>query len=136
MNPVRAALWSKLSGDATLIALLSGPGAIHHRIIPQGGALPAVVLSRLAGTPEWMFDSAHIQSDVWLIKGVSKGSSSSVAEDIAARVDALLTDAVFAVTGRVLLAVYREMDVDFEELTSGELYHHVGANYRVQTQPA
>jgi hypothetical protein len=135
MNPVRSALYAALAADGALTALLSSPTAIHHRVVPQNGALPALVFSKVAGTPEWMFDSAHIQSDVWLIKGIAKGASSTRAEDIAARVDAVLTDAVFPVVGRVLLSVYRELDVDYEELTSGERYHHVGSNFRVQTEP-
>jgi hypothetical protein len=136
MNPVRAALYTALSADTTLKALLSSPTAIYHRVVPQGAGLPAVVLSKMAGTPEWMFDSAHIQTDVWLIKGIAKGSSSSPAETIAARVDLLLTDAVLAVTGRILLGIYRELDVDYEEISAGEIYHHVGAQFRVVTQPA
>lgn len=135
MNPVRAAIFAVLNADATLKALLSAPTAIYHRVVPQNATLPAVVLSRMAGTPEWQFDSAHIQTDVWLVKGVAKGSSSTPAEDIAARVDALLTDAVFTVTGRTLLGIYRELDVDYEEVTSGEVYHHVGSNFRVVTAP-
>lgn len=135
MNPVRAGLFSVLNADATLKALLSAPNAIYHRVVPQNALLPAVVFSRMAGTPEWMFDSAHIQNDVWLVKGVNKGSSSTPAEDIAARVDVLLNDAVLTVTGRTALAIFRELDVDYEEITNGETYHHVGAQYRAVTQP-
>ncbi len=136
MNPVRAALYTALAGDATLGALLSAPTAIYHRVVPQGGVLPVVVLSKMAGTPEWQFAGTHLQTDVWLIKGIAKGSSSSVAEDIAARASAVLNDAVLSVTGRILLSIKRELDVDYEEVTSGELYHHVGSNFRVVTQPA
>lgn len=135
MNPVRAALFSVLNGDATLKALLSSPNAIYHRVVPQNATLPAVVFTRIAGTPQWAMDSAAIQWDVWLIKGVNKGSSSSPAENIDARVKVLLTDPMFPITGRVLNACFPEMDIDYEEVTAGEVYHHVGANYSVTTEP-
>lgn len=136
MNPVRAAIYTRLSGDAVLTGLLSAPDAIYHRTIPQTGGFPAVVFSRQSGTPGWQFAGAHIQDDVWLVKAVSRGSSASPAEDIAARIDAVLTDAPLAVTGRLLLAVYRQSDVDYDEVDAGERYHHVGSQYRLVTQPA
>lgn len=136
MNPVRQAIFGVLNGDATLKALLSTPTAIYHRVVPQNATLPAVVFSRMAGTPEWAFDSSGLQNDVWLVKGVAKGATSSPAEDIDARVKALLTDASFTITGRVLNGIYPELDIDYEEVTAGEVYHHVGSQYRVVSEPA
>ena len=135
MNPVRQALFGVLNGDATLKALLSTPTAIYHRVVPQNATLPAVVFTRMAGTPEWSFDSAYLQTDIWLVKGVAKGSSSSPAEDIDARVRVLLTDTKFSVTGRTLTAIFPELDIDYEEVTAGEVYHHVGSQYRLTTEP-
>lgn len=135
MNPVRQGLYGVFNADATLKALLSASNAIYHRVAPQNAVFPVMVFSRVAGTPEWAFDSASLQWDVWLVKGVHKGSSSSPAEAIDARVKALLTDATFPVTGRTLIGIYPEMDVDYEEVTAGEIYHHVGSHFRVVTQP-
>jgi hypothetical protein len=115
VNEIRRAIYQRLNGDATL---------------------PVVVFNRQAGTPLWAFDSAHIQSDLWQVKAVDKNPSASRAEDIAARIDELLTDQPIAVDDHTLLAIYRESDVEFLETDDGLTYHHVGALYRVQTQPA
>ena len=135
MNPVRGAIYSRLAADATLTGLLSAPDAIYHGTAPQTALFPLVVFQRLSGTPDWQFAQAHIQDDVWLVKAISRGSSASPAEDIAARVDAVLSDAPLAVAGRALLAVYRISDLDYDEVESGETYHHAGSQYRLVTQP-
>lgn len=136
MNPVRGAIYSRLNGDATLATLLGAPGAIYHRTAPQTATFPLVVFSKLSGVPTRQFARAHIQGDIWLVKGISRGSSASPAEDIAARVDTVLSFAPLAITGYILLAVYRESDVDYDEIESGETYHHAGSQYRLVTQPA
>lgn len=136
MNPVRGAIYARLAADTTLTGLLSAPGAIYHSTAPQTAAFPLIVFQRLSGLPVWQFQTAHHQSDAWLVKGISRGSSASPAEDIAARIDAVLTDAPLVVTGGVLLGVWRESDVDYDEIDSGETYHHAGSQYRLVTQPA
>ena len=136
MNPVRAALYARLSGDAALTGLLSSPTAIYHQVAPQDAATPFVVFHRQAGDPIWQFDGAHVQSDLWTCKAVDRGASASRAEDIAARIDAVLTDAPLAVAGRDLLAVYRESDVSYPETSDGDTYRHEGAQYRVETSPS
>ena len=136
MNPVRAAIYERLAGDAALTGLLSTPTAIYHQVAPQDAATPFVVFQRQAGDPRWQFAGGLVQSDVWTIKAVDRASSASGAEDIAARIDAVLTDAPLAITGRVLLAVYRETDVEYPETSDGATYRHVGAQYRLQTSPA
>lgn len=133
MNETRRAIYERLNSDATLDTLTTG---IHHAVAPQTAALPVVVFNRQAGTPTWQFAGAHIQSDVWQVKAVDKAPSASRAEDIAARIDALLTDAPLEVDDRIVLAIYRESDVEFTETSDGQTYHHIGALYRVETEPA
>lgn len=135
MNPVRSAIYARLAGDATLTGLLSSATAIYHQVAPQSAATPFIVFHRQAGDPVWQFDGAHVQHDLWLVKAIDRASSASRAEDIAARIDTILTDAPLAVTGRVLLAVYRESDVSYPETSDGGTYRHEGAQYRLQTTP-
>lgn len=134
MNEIRRALYSRLNGDATLMALTTG--GVHHQVAPQDAAMPVVVFHKQSGRPVWQFAGAHIQSDLWTVKAVNVGSSANTAEDIAARIDVVLTDAPLAVTGRVLLAVYRESDIDFPEQDGADTYRHVGGVYRLATTPA
>lgn len=136
MNEVRRAIYSRLAADATLTGLLSAPDAIFHGTAPQTSAFPLVTFQRLSGLPVWQFQTAHYQNDVWLVKGISRGSSASPAEDIAARIDFVLTDAPLTITGGVLLGVWRESDIAYDEVDAGRKYHHAGAQFRLVSQPA
>lgn len=131
MDPVRAALYTALADDAQLTGLLSAPSSIFHQVIPQTAKLPAVVFSRQAGTPWWQFAGAHVQQDVWTFKGIGKGSSATRAEDIAARIDQLLTDASLIVGGESVMAIFRESEIDYLERDGADLFHHRGALYRL-----
>jgi hypothetical protein len=136
VNPVRQAIYTRLSADSTLTALLSSAGAIYHQVAPQTAQTPFIVFHKQSGVPTWQFAGAHIQGDVWTVKAVDRSSSASRAEDISARADVVLTDAPLAVTGNDLLAVYRESDIDYPESVDGETYRHVGFLARLVTAPA
>jgi hypothetical protein len=136
VNPVRSAIYARLTGDATLTGMLSTPTAIFHQVAPQDARTPYIVFHKQAGTPHWQFGGAHIQHDVWTVKAITRDASATVAEDISARADEVLTDAPLAVDGRDLLAVYRESDVDYPEPVDGEIYHHVGFMCRLISAPA
>jgi hypothetical protein len=84
--------------------------------------------------PYWSFGSAA-DNDLWLVKGISTPDITP-AEEIAQRVDALLTDAALEMTGRRSLYLRRAHDVSYEELDQGVRYHHRGASYRVWSEPA
>lgn len=136
MNEIRRSLYDRLSGDETLTGLLATADSIYHQRIPQSATLPAIVFHKQSGTPTWQFAAAHIQSDLWLVKAVDLSSSAGRAEDIAARINTVLTDAPLAITDHERLAVYRDSDVDYPETDGADVYRHVGALYRVVTEPA
>jgi hypothetical protein len=46
-------------------------------------------------------------------------------------VQALLNDANLSLSAGVVLHLRRTTDVDYSEVISGVLYHHVGAQYRL-----
>jgi hypothetical protein len=134
MNPVRAALYSRLSGDATLTGLLSAQAAIYHQIAPQDAAYPLIVFQRQDGRPDWTFGD-HMQRDLWTVRAIDRATSASDAEAIADRIDVLLNDAPLVVNGRALLYLRRESDVDFSEQDGADTLRHVGGVYRVVTDP-
>ena len=137
MDPVRAAIYARLSGDATLTGLLAAPGNIFHSIGPQTAAFPLIVFNEAAGTRVLQFAGAHIKNDLWQVKAIAAGSSATPAEDIAARVDVLLDNAVLAITGREHLYLRNESDIPaYPEQDGAESFWHVGAYYRLWTQPA
>lgn len=134
MDPVRAAIFSALTADATLMTLAT---QAYHSVAPQSAAFPLIVFNQASGTPILQFQGAHIQNDLWQIKGIARGSSATPAEDIAARVDVVLDNASLAITGRVHLYLRRESDVPtYSEQESGETFWHCGSLYRIFTVPA
>lgn len=135
VNPTRTALYARLTGDATLTGLLATTTSIYHQVAPATAAAPFLIFNKQAGTPNRQFAGAHVQSELWLIKGVCLGASASAAESIAARADTVLTFAPITITGRALLAIYRESDVSYSEQSGADVYHHEGFLARIVTQP-
>jgi len=133
VSATRTALYARLTGDPTLTPLLSAPDAIYHQVAPQTASFPYVILQKSAGTPDWQFAQAHVQQEIWIVRAVDKSSSANRAEDIAARIDLILTDAPLQITGSVLLAVYRESDISYPETDGADVYRHCGAAYRLVT---
>jgi len=129
----RTALYVRLSGDATLAALLASPQSIYYQVAPQTATFPYVVLSKSAGTPDWQFAGAHVQQEVWVCKAIDKASSAGRAEQIAARIDDLLTDQPLTVDGGLALAVFRESDISYSETSGADVFRHDGGLYRLVT---
>ncbi len=136
MNPVRDALYDRLAATAALTALLSDSAALFHRVAPPEARTPFVVFTKQTGTPTWAFDGPPLRNDVWLVKAIDRSGSASLAEDIDAQIDMALTDAPLAITGRTLLYLRRESDVDYPEQDGAETFHHVGGLYRLITVPS
>lgn len=134
MNPIRAALYTTLTGDGPLTALLATPTSVHYEVAPEHAQFPLIIFNRQAGTPEWQFRLASLQRDVWLVKAVDLASSASGAEDIAARIDVVLNGSRPAVDGRRVLAILRESDVTYPETDGADVYRHEGGLYRVTTE--
>lgn len=136
MNPVRAAIYTRLTSDATLMALLSGSDAVVHGVAPAEVLSPYVVIQALSDTPMWQFNGASIENDVWFVRAVHRATSASVAEDICARAAVVLTDAPLSVAGRDLLGIWRESGPQaYPEVEAGETHWHCLSTYRVVTEP-
>jgi hypothetical protein len=132
----RRALYGKLSGDVTLNALLGTPAtgyskSIYYQLAPQGANFPCVILSKQAGTPRYALGERAYDNDVWLIKGVDKNLSGDPVDNVASRLDALLTDGTISISGRTQLYLRRESDIDYSEVVDGTVYRHAGSNYRL-----
>lgn len=130
MNPVRAAIFQRLSGDATLTGLLSAPTAIHYHIAPQSAAYPLIVFNELDQRPVWSFDGS-MESDVWAVKAVTKKPAQ--ADEIAERIRVALDDAPLTVTGRDLLYVRRRSGIAYPEQDGADTYWHRGWQFRLIT---
>lgn len=130
-DPVRAALYGCLSGDAALEGLLSTPGAIFEEKAPQGTDPPYVIFQRQAGTAQWTFGPSNERA-IWLVKAICRGGSSTPAEEIDTRCEELLDRTQLAVTGGTL-TILRESAVSYGEASDGDEWRHRGGFYRIFT---
>lgn len=140
MNAVRDALADRLAADAGITALVASTGGpftgVYHRQAPKGAPTPFVLFTKMAGTPTYTFGGLGLQSDVWLAKAVDRNANSGPAEDLAAAITACLTDAPLSIAGSPLLYLRRISDVDYGEPDGDHMYVHVGATWRLVTEPA
>jgi hypothetical protein len=128
---VRQALYTKLNVSGVTSSLASGSASIHHSVVPSSGAYPLVVFNEQASTVTNAFTGEHFDSQVWLVKAIVKGGSSSVAEDV----DKAIADALhfqpLNITGGDDMYLARESAVTFSEVVAGEVYRHHGHLYRL-----
>lgn len=137
----RRALYGKLAGDSTLTNMLGTPPtgfskSIYYEEAPEKAAFPYVVFLRSSGTPMYGFGAGTaIDSEVWTIKGVDKqpavSATADIADGIASRLDALLTNASLSVSGANNPYLKRESDVDYPEPADGVVYFHSGGTFRL-----
>jgi hypothetical protein len=138
-TPIRRALYGKLAGDTTLNNLLASPPSGYSKSIfdseaPPQATYPFLVFFKQAGTPTESFgDPDALDTDVWLVKGVDRGTSADTVEAIQARVQVLLNDATLSISGATLQYLRRESDVQYAEIRDGVTYRHAGAQYRLIT---
>jgi hypothetical protein len=104
-------------------------------VAPQGSRFAYVIFNKQAGTPSYTLGNRAYDDDVWLIKAVGQDAdvvaSADPVDDIAARLDALLTDGVISISGRTELYLRRMSDLDYAEVVDGVAYRHAGSLYRL-----
>jgi hypothetical protein len=133
-NDIKAALYAKLTGDATLSGLLSAGDAVYDGIAPIESNFPYVIVQKMDGRPQYTFSQRAFDTHVFLVKGVTKGATARRAGEIAARIDALLTDGALTISGGSLLYCRREQDVDYPDHDGGDVFRHCGATYKLYVE--
>ena len=133
---VRRAIYGKMSGDSTLTAMLgtAAPGytkSIYYQQAPEKAGFPYVIFSKQSSVPRYALASKMMDNDLWLIKAVDRSDTADTADNIASRLDALLTDASLSISGKTQLYLRRESDVDYPENADGVVYHHAGSLFRL-----
>lgn len=139
---IRRAIYGRLAGDTTLNNLLGPPPAgyaksIFHSEAPANASYPFVIFNKQSGVPtEAMGDPSALENDIWLLKAVDRNNTADPAEAVSDRIKALLNDASLSLAGGAsLLYLRRQSDVEFEELTDGVRFKHVGSLYRLVYDP-
>lgn len=131
---VRTAIYNRLNVASVTTSLASGSASLHHSVAPSSAGYPMVVYNRQASTETLAFSGTAIESDVWMVKAVTKGGSSSAAEDIDKAVSDRLHFKDLAISGADHMYLARESAVDYSEVVSGDVYRHHGHLYRLVYQ--
>jgi len=131
-DPIRAALYGRLNHSSVVGSGLAT--GIFHKRAPATAAFPYVVFHKQDGRPMWSM-ADFMQWDLWTVKAVDRSPSAATAETIAAALKARLFDATLTITGSEHLYLRWTEDVDYPEDDGGELIHHVGAVWRLVSDP-
>lgn len=129
MKALVTALRSKLTGDATLMALVTG---VYRNVAPDDATYPCVVLQKLDGSDDYTLGRRVSTAYTYQARVDVEGGDLDAADDALARIDALLTDQTLTVSGSTVWVVRRIGDIsDYAESQEGRIYQHVGATYSI-----
>ena len=132
MNPVRQALYTKLSGTSAITSKVGS--RIYHAQAPADAAYPYIIFNRQSGTKMRAFQEPEaFKREVWLVKAVDRNTTSNAAEDVALAVDAALDGGTLTVSGKTLADLHHISDVDYLEPSGDQQFRHHCANYAVVT---
>lgn len=131
---VRQALYTKLNVASVTTSLAQGSASLIHAVAPSSATYPLVIFNEQSGTPTHQFGGDHFDEQVWLVKAIVKGGSSSTAEDVAKAIADVLDFQNLSIAGANHMYLAREGDVTYAEVVNGETYRHHGAYYRVTFQ--
>jgi hypothetical protein len=132
VKALETALYTLLTGDTTLMALI--PGGVHNTLAnaPVGAHLvfQKVATSPVGYTYRLLEGETYLYQFRFIVKGFSKGGIL----DALARLRVLLNLATLTVTGRTVWRTTWDTDMpDMSELDSdGVPFLQVGATYRIE----
>lgn len=132
---VRTALYAKLNVAPVTTLLGSGSASLVHAKAQPTTAFPICVFVKSSGrNDDLSFGGDANRNQIWTVKGVVRGTSASIAEDIDKAVADLLHFGTLSVSGGTTLYLAREGDVEFTETEGDQTYHHVGGTYRIKVR--
>jgi len=130
MRAVDVGLYSKLSADTALVALLSADTPMFNMVAPPNTDMPYVIFFGSGGGPDNITPS-DLRSMVYGVKGVA--STLNAAASIDARIDTLLHNNSITVSGYTNIWLARETEVQLvEDAPDGNPIYHYGAYYRIR----
>lgn len=131
---VRQGIYTKLNVASVTTQLAQGSASLIHSVASPSATYPLVIFNQQADTVTSAFGGDHFDSQVWLVKAVVKGGSSSAAEDIAKAIADVLHFQPLTIAGADHMYLARENGVTYTETVAGEQFRHHGANYRLVVQ--
>jgi hypothetical protein len=133
MNAINTAIYSTLTGDNTLTALLATNTSVYHVQAPRGATLPYIVFNMQAGTE--VNETAHTVNDMlYQVRGFTDVSMKN-AKAIDARIYTLLHKTAISITGYKLLKINRVTVLEFiEDEPNTQPVYSAGGIYRLRIE--
>ena len=123
-------IYSKLTGDTTLKALLASNTSVYWLQAPKDAEYPYIVYSLLYGAPENLTPS-DLQDHIYFIRAYA--ANALEAGNIHARVAALLHKQTVSVTGYTNIWTALEEEYEGEETNNaGNTIFMVGGGFRIR----
>jgi hypothetical protein len=133
MNELSAAIYARLSTDATLTALLASATAIYETQAPDNATLPYVVFSHYAGGPE--NETPVERMNVVIYVRAYSATSQKAVGTIDARLKTLLHRNNLTVTGWTNFSLFREEDIEVPSVTpANQTIYSSGGLYRIRLE--
>ncbi len=135
---IYAAIAAKLTGDATLMALMTN--GVFRDIAPAG-VTNVVIISKQADGRAYSQSGMAWEDFTYLVKAVSKGTSGTRANQAAARIKVLLQDTTLTVAGYSLMRISQSEDqgaIEYQETDpddSDARWQHRGWLFDVMVSP-
>lgn len=125
---LEAAIYTKLTGQASLITALGGT-AIYNQMAPQPAPAKYCVY-QWQGGGDANESPTRMRNLLYNVRGVA--TTKSAAGSIDAAIDDALHNKTLTVTGWSNILCMRETDINFPELDSGGVWRfHAGGIYRI-----
>ena len=133
MQAIDAALYTLLTGDATLMALVEG---VYNTVTPADAdedvvvAYPLVIFQQVSGVDNYTLAARVRTAYLYQFRVIGTGLDLKTLSDAAERIEALLMDT--AVTGTTLYCRREGELPNMAEMDAGVMYQQVGATYRIE----
>jgi len=139
---IRQGIYTKLNVAAVTTQLGNGSASLVHGMGGPKAVYPLCAFSQASGVTRHTLSAVATDSQLWLVKAITRDTSASatppsasIAENIDAACDDALDQETLTLTGGTCLYVAREGAVNFTEVEGDQVFHHVGAYYRVIVTP-
>lgn len=128
------AVLTTLDADAALIAMV--PDGAFRNVSP-GGVTKAVIVSLVIHQDTYTMRERAYETFLLLVKAVERSTDPAGVNAAAARIEALLHDAVIAVTGYRKVVIRRMEHVSYAEVDEDrdEHWQHAGGRYEIWATP-
>lgn len=142
MKAIRTGLYAKLNVSAVTTQLGAGSASLVHGMGGPKAVYPLCAFLQASGVTAHTLSAVATDSQLWLVKAITRDTSASatppsasIAENIDAACDGVLDQQTLTLSAGTCLYLAREGAVNYTEVEGDQVFHHVGAYYRVIVTP-